>query len=970
MPIFLSEASESIKQRAEQLSMKLGHFYVGSEHIFLIILDTFDWLAEELEKNRTDIDELREYILNICGPGDEQSLWKGTITTPRLKKIYKLAEREAEEQMSYRVEPTHFVAAICREGWSVPARVLENLGIDLANLRKSVLNTRKTSSKASGGMLASQPYKGAGTPYGDFIAKKGGGIVPSTPAGHVIGKKEDRESLREDDRDKDKKKKTKTPTLDKLGRDLVQMARDGKIDPIVGRKDEIRRMIQTLTKKTKNNPIIIGEAGVGKTAVVYGLAQRIAEGKVPDIIKDKKIIELGMSGVVAGTKHRGEFEERMQKLIEELVGNPDIIVFIDEIHTIMGAGDSKGGMDAGNILKPHLARSEITVIGATTIDEYRKHIEKDPALERRFQPVMVSEPTEEETVEILNGLKERYEKHHGVTFHPKAILGAVKMAVRYIPDRNLPDKAIDLMDEAAARSQIAFVSISDDDQETLGKKSTPPSKEITEEDIAEVVSLWTGIPAAKLTQEESEKLLNMEDYLRNRVVGQESAVKTVAQTIRMVRMGLSSPNRPSGVFLFLGPTGVGKTELAKALAEFLFSSEKELVRLDMSEYMEKHAVSRMIGSPPGYVGHEEEGQLTKAVRTKPYSVVLLDEVEKAHPEVFDLFLQVFDDGRLTDSKGRTINFTNTILIMTSNIGTSALDFSDRSKLPDVQNLEVRETIMIELKDHFRPEFLNRIDEIVIFNSLSEEVVESIINMNIKTLTLQLKKQRDITLEVDDTALYFLMKQGYDPAYGARPMKRAIQNFLAKPLAESMLAEGIDSGDSIRAYYDGCRIIFRKAGDDSCVRGGGQPDRDPDDDGGRKPRGGRSFSLNDFPGASQLRDSMTGSGSIRGKSLFGNDSTEVVRKKTLDPRSFSGEEYDSKGTFDQGIRSSGIQPVKPRQPLEDNPMKLPPSQRQPILKQRHESQDIVGVAPIKGPLPRQMENPDDLDPDDYTDTKIN
>jgi ATP-dependent Clp protease ATP-binding subunit ClpC len=405
MPIFLSEASESIKQRAEQLSLKLGHFYVGSEHIFLAVLDMYDWLGDEIENLGVDTDELREYILNICGPGDEQPLWKGTITTPRLKKIYKLAEREAEEQMSYRVDPVHFIAAICREGWSVPVRVLENLNVNIADLRKSILSN-KSKLESSGKASAPKSSKNEKS-YGNFIDRKGMGVMPSTPSGHIIKKSDDRVTPEEDDKDKDKdkdkKKKSKTPVLDRLGRDLVQMARDGKIDPIVGRKDEIRRMIQTLTKKTKNNPIIIGEAGVGKTAVVYGLAQRIADGKIPDIIKNKKIMELGMSGVVAGTKHRGEFEERMQKLIEELVSNPDIIVFIDEIHTIIGAGDSKGGMDAGNILKPHLARSEITVIGATTIDEFRKHIEKDPALERRFQPVLVSEPTEEETVEILNG---------------------------------------------------------------------------------------------------------------------------------------------------------------------------------------------------------------------------------------------------------------------------------------------------------------------------------------------------------------------------------------------------------------------------------------------------------------------------------------------------------------------------------------------------------------------------------------
>ena len=587
-----------------------------------------------------------------------------------------------------------------------------------------------------------------------------------------------------------------------MGRDLVKLAKEGGFDPIVGRRDEIRRVIQTLTKKMKNNPIIIGEAGVGKTAVVYGLAQRIAEGKVPRAIKDKTIIELGMASLIAGAKHRGEFEERMEKLVEELQGNREIILFIDEIHTMMGAGDSRGPMNAGNILKPHLARNEITIIGATTIEEYRRYLEKDPALERRFQPVMVDEPTEEDTITILTGLKERYEKHHGVTITPKAIKAAVRMSVRYIPDRNLPDKAIDLIDEAAAKSQMIFTSTSCSEE-----LEEPCSNQVTENNIAEVISLWTGIPAATLSQEESERLLHIEDHLKERVVGQDHVVDIVAQTIRMARMGLSSPNRPSGVFLFLGPTGVGKTEVAKTLAEFLFGSERDLIRLDMSEYMEKHAISRLIGSPPGYIGHEEEGQLTGQVRTHPYSVVLLDEVEKAHPDVFDLFLQVFDDGRLTDSKGRTVNFTNTIIILTSNIGMSAFTSGGAKQVIDTQDPKVRDEIMRELRQHFRPEFLNRIDEIVIFNSLSRDALSNIVRINLVTLAEQLFKQKEIEMIVDETLIAYLLCKGYDPAYGARPMKRAIANYLSKPMAEAMLSAGVKNGSSVFVWYDGRELVF-------------------------------------------------------------------------------------------------------------------------------------------------------------------
>ncbi|MFP4496901.1 MAG: ATP-dependent Clp protease ATP-binding subunit [Vulcanimicrobiota bacterium] len=925
MPIFLSEESERMKKQAEQLSSKLGHYYLGCEHIFLTVMDSRNWLGEELQSEGLEMESVREAILNICGPGDEQPVWRGIIMTPRLKRVMKLAEREAESRRAYRVEANHIISAILREGRSVPCRVLESQNADLKNLRQCILNLELGSAPSTPGELKAPaqgmaPYNSAGSAYSHFIAQRGKALTPADPSGRAG------EEARKH-KEKPREKQVKTPTLDRLGRDMVQMAREGKIDPIVGRKDEIRRMIQTLTKKSKNNPIIVGEAGVGKTAVVYGLAQRIAEGRVPAVIKNKTLIELNMASMVAGTKHRGEFEERMQKLIKELLGNPDIIVFIDEIHTIIGAGDSRGGMDAGNILKPHLARGEITVIGATTVDEYRRYIEKDPALERRFQPVMVDEPSEEETVEILDGLKERYEKHHGVTFTQKGILAAVKLSVRYIPDRNLPDKAIDLMDEAAARCKMSSMSISSEEElKQLSNEIT----EVTDEQIAEVISLWTGIPASKLTQEESERLLHMEDYLRKRVVGQESAVKTVAQTIRMVRMGLSSPNRPSGVFLFLGPTGVGKTELAKSLAEFLFGSEKDLIRLDMSEYMEQHAISRMIGSPPGYVGHEEEGQLTSAVRTKPYSVVLLDEIEKAHPKVFDLFLQVFDDGRLTDAKGRTVNFTNTILILTSNIGTDKIDFSKENF--DVTNDQaLRETILEELKGHFRPEFLNRIDEIIVFNPLSQDVLLEIVRMNLITLADQLYKQREISLRADESAMEYLLQQGYDPAYGARPMKRAIQNYLSKPLAETMLAKGIHPGDSVVATFNGEKLFFQRVDPDGYAPGETLAGRGPDP-GPRPP----DYDDNDDYGT--------------GKRL-------PMDQGTLGPEDF-GRTADPRHTKGQSRRRAPLPPE----------MEGPPSAKRPILGQRGPHQDIQGMLPMKGPMTGPPRPPGNLGPDDMDSTQ--
>ncbi|MCL5773514.1 MAG: ATP-dependent Clp protease ATP-binding subunit [Firmicutes bacterium] len=763
MPLFLSERSESLKKLAEKISREFGHFYLGTEHLLWAMIHSEAWIVPLFESAGIKEDAVQEKMLEITGRGDSEALWDGIITTPRFKKVLRMAEGEAESVKSAKVEPVHIFTAVLKEGRGIPARVLKDMDVDIEALRQETLRLTAEDNPPVG---IEVPIMGKGIPLG----------VQASPKGK------------------------KPPTLlQRFSRELVSLAREGKIDPVVGRQDEIRRALQILTRKSKNNPVLIGEAGVGKTAVVYGLALRIASGNVPDMMKNKKIYDINLSSIVAGTRHRGEFEERLQKIIEELVHFPDAILFIDEIHTIVGAGDVKGGMDAGNILKPFLAKGEFPCIGATTTDEYRRYIEADAALERRFQPVLVNEPSEEDSLEILRGLKERYEKHHGVKFKDSALLAAVKMSVRFLPDRHLPDKAIDLIDEAAAKIKTKSVSVE------AGKEVFA---EVDEEVIAEVVSLWTGIPVSKLTQEESQRLLDMEELLRKRLVGQDEAITKAAQTIRMVRMGLGNPRRPSGVFLFLGPTGVGKTEMAKALAEFLFGSERDMVRLDMSEYMEKHSISRLIGSPPGYIGHEEEGQLTKAVRTKPYSVVLLDEIEKAHWEVFDLFLQVFDDGRLTDSKGRTVNFTNTIIIMTSNLGTSSVDEQGNVTVRDMSKPEVREEIMNAVRKSFRPEFLNRIDEIVLFKPLTEEDIEKIFQINFDDLEKRVK-ERGAVLEVSDEARRFLIKSGFHPSYGARPLKRAIETYLAKPLASEMLKFPDVQGKIFKAVLQDGKIIFEE-----------------------------------------------------------------------------------------------------------------------------------------------------------------
>ena len=655
-----------------------------------------------------------------------------------------------------RVEPLHLLRAVVKEGRGIPCRILREA--------------------ASGG----------GTGHSE------GGSRSSIPLRNDGGRSERPAT---DAAPKEKKKDSKTPFLDKYSRDIVQMVADGKVDPIIGRTDEIRRVVQILARKTKSNPVLIGEAGVGKTAVAFGLARRIYDDKVPDALKNKKVLELSLSSMVAGAKHRGEFEERLEGVVKEAMADPDMILFIDEIHQLVGAGDSRGGMDASNILKPALARGELRVLGATTTDEFRKYIEKDPALERRFQPVLVGEPSEEEALEMLKGLRKRFEIHHSVKFSDQALGAAISLSVRYVPDRNLPDKAIDLIDEAAARVKTRSGVFQLDAE---GRASM----EVGEDMIAEVVADWTGIPVQRMSEQESTRLLRMEQELEGRVVGQDHALSAVAQAIRVVRMGLVAPNRPSGV---------GKTELAKAMADFLFGDASEMVRLDMSEYHDKHSVSRLIGSPPGYVGHDEEGQLTRAVRTKPYCVVLLDEVEKAHPEIFDLFLQVFDDGRLTDSKGRTVNFTNTIIIMTSNLGARELL---ESKLPNqgyagqLDNLP--QQYQNALRSHFRPEFLNRVDEIIAFRALERSDLYGIADIHLGHLKKNLEKSRKIRLELTKDAIELLLEFGYQPQFGARPLQRAISTHLSRPLAEEMLRHQTPEGAILVAEREGQKLVFRRS----------------------------------------------------------------------------------------------------------------------------------------------------------------
>ncbi len=789
---------------AQEEAKNLGHNYVGTEHLLLGIIAVEDSTASEvLQEADVTAENIRAQVERLVGKGD-YNFTDAFGYTPRTKNVIEYSLMEAKALGHSFVGTEHLLLALIRERASVAARILIDMGVDLKALRESLI----------GGM------------------REEGGVATKQATGG------------------------KTPKLDKFGRDLTEAARQGELDPVIGRQKEIERVIQILSRRTKNNPVLIGEPGVGKTAIAEGLAQRIIDGSIPELLRDKRVVTLDLSGMIAGTKYRGEFEQRLKDAMEEVTKAGNVILFIDELHTIIGAGAAEGAIDAANILKPALARGEIQAVGATTMDEYRKHIEKDTALERRFQPVQVGEPTQEESVEILKGLRDRYEAHHKVRITDEAIKAAVQLSDRYISDRFLPDKAIDLIDEAASRLRIMTYTAPPDMKQLEGKfeeirkakdeavtnqnfekaaelrdrereaqleidrrreswekERNREDNVVGEEEIAYIVSSWVGIPVQKLTEGESERLMHMEDILHQRVIGQQEAVTAVAKAVRRARAGLKDPKRPIGSFIFLGPTGVGKTELSKALGEALFGDEDALIRVDMSEYMEKHSVSKLVGSPPGYVGFDEGGQLTEKVRRKPYSVILLDEVEKAHPDVFNILLQIMDDGRLTDSKGRVVDFRNTVVIMTSNIGAQSaqrntnLGFGGGSSTQSYDRM--KERMLEELKKTFRPEFLNRLDEIIVFHPLEQEHTRKIVDLMLDRVIARLT-EKDIKIEVSEAARDYLAKEGFDPQYGARPLRRAIQRMVEDSLSEEILSGHIKLGDSVRADIAEDKLVFSKA----------------------------------------------------------------------------------------------------------------------------------------------------------------
>ncbi len=791
-----TERARKVLQLAQEEAQRFNHNYIGTEHLLLGLVREGEGVAAKVLANLgVDLNKVRSAVEFIIGRG-ERTITGDIGLTPRAKKVIELSVEEARRLNHNYIGTEHLLLGLVREGEGIAAGVLESLGVSLERVRQQV----------------------------NYVLNQSG----------TSGQQETRHS-------------SKTPVIDQLGIDLTAAARASKLDPCIGRERELERVVQILSRRTKNNPALVGEPGVGKTAIVEGLAQRIASGDVPETLMGKRLVTLDMGSLVAGTKYRGEFEERLKKVVEEIRGSGNCVLFIDELHTLVGAGAAEGAVDAANILKPSLARGELQCIGATTLDEYRKYVEKDAALERRFQPVLVEEPTIEETVSILKGIKDRYETHHKVDIADESIKAAAELAARYVPDRFLPDKAIDLMDEAASRVRLQRTSAPQSLKEALrGLEALQNEKEaaivaqeydlanqlrdrevelraniesmeagwqtkqeqqrpaVSPEDIAHVVSMWTGIPVMRIAEEESARLLHMEDDLKSTVIGQEEPVVVVSKAVRRARAGLKDPRRPIGCFIFLGPTGVGKTLLARKLAEFLFGSEDALVRIDMSEFMERHTVARLVGAPPGYIGYEEGGQLTEAVRRKTYSVVLLDEIEKAHPEVFNILLQIMDDGRLTDAKGRKVDFRNTILIMTSNVGTEAIQKGSRlgfvtakddasAKVDQYERM--KEKVLGELKTMFRPEFLNRIDATVIFHSLEREQMREIVELELKRVAIQLVEQ-ELKLEATAGAKDFLVEKGYDPTFGARPLRRAIQTHIEDPMAEGVLSGRFQRGDTV------------------------------------------------------------------------------------------------------------------------------------------------------------------------------
>ncbi len=812
MPNFedrFTEKAKHVLSYAQSYAEKMGTGYVGSEHLLLGLLEEENTLSYKyLKEHGITTDAVIKKIESISGV----SLKPRAVTeyTPRTKRILEISFMEAGNLGSEYIDSEHILLAILREGQNVACRILSSLGVP-RNAYNDILSYLAEDSA-------------------DFSKEPESEKAPRQRSGS-------------------------TPTLDKFGRDLTLLAREGRFDPVIGREKEISRVIQILSRRTKNNPCLIGEPGVGKTAVAEGLAQMIVKGEVPELLKGKRLVTLDLSSMLAGAKYRGEFEERLKTAVDEIIKNGNVILFIDEIHTIIGAGAAEGAIDASNILKPSLARGELQLIGATTISEYRKYIEKDAALERRFQPVTVGEPSVDETILILKGLRDKYEAHHSVEITDEAISAAAKLSARYISDRFLPDKAIDLIDEACSKARMASLTappylkeledkiaaakkeknsaiasqefelaaaLRDKERELadeLRQKKDDWSKEnqanhpvITDEDIASVLSDWTKIPVNRLSESDSKRLLNLENVLHERVIGQSEAVSAVARAIRRGRMGLKDPNRPIGSFIFLGPTGVGKTELSKALAEAMFADENALIRIDMSEFMEKHSVSKLVGSPPGYVGFEEGGQLTEKIRRKPYSVILFDEIEKAHPDVFNIMLQILDDGILTDSQGRRVDFRNTVIIMTSNIGArkitdsaKSIGFADTGAEADYE--KIKESVMSDLKKAFRPEFLNRIDEIIVFRKLTEEEIGRITSLMLKSVKKRMGPL-GINIEFDENLVSFLAKEGYDPSYGARPLRRVIQTKVEDFIAEKMLEGEIKKDSSVTLSEEDGKVIIK------------------------------------------------------------------------------------------------------------------------------------------------------------------
>ncbi len=796
-----TEKAIKVIMLAQEEARRLGHNFVGTEQILLGLIGEGTGVAAKVLKSMgVNLKDARIEVEKIIGRGS------GFVAveipfTPRAKRVLELSLEEARQLGHNYIGTEHLLLGLIREGEGVAARVLENLGVDLSKVRTQVIRMLGETAEVSAG--------------------SGGG-------------------------------RTKTPTLDEFGSNLTQMAADGKLDPVVGRQKEIERVIQILGRRTKNNPVLIGEPGVGKTAIAEGLAQRIGNGDVPDILEDRRVVTLDIGLLVAGTKYRGEFEERLKKIMDEIRTAGNVILVIDEVHTLIGAGAAEGAIDAANILKPALARGELQCIGATTLDEYRKHIERDAALERRFQPVMVGEPSVDETIEILHGLRDRYEQHHKLKIADEALEAAAKLSDRYIADRFLPDKAIDLVDEAGSRVRLlnsqlppAAKELDRELRQVLKDKDNSVRSQdfdkagelrdremeikaeiraiaqnkvnedaggedmpvVGEEDIAHIVASWTGVPVSKLTESESEKLLHMEDTLHQRLIGQDEAVRAISRAIRRARVGLKNPNRPIASFVFSGPTGVGKTELAKSLAAYFFGSEESMIRLDMSEFMERHTVSKLIGSPPGYVGYNEGGQLTEAVRRRPYTVVLFDEIEKAHPDVFNMLLQILEDGRLTDAKGRTVDFKNTLLIMTSNIGSKVIEkgggglgFEFEQDQAESQYNRIRSLVNEELKQYFRPEFLNRLDEIIVFRQLTKDEVKEISDILLKEVFGRLT-EKNIHLQVTERFKERLVEEGYNPSYGARPLRRAIMRLLEDTLAEEILSGRLGDGDTATVDVD-------------------------------------------------------------------------------------------------------------------------------------------------------------------------